>query len=87
MRKNKGLIATLIFGFISFIFVIFDYLALYDIWQGEQDLTGEWNIVSISFVPILAFYVLFVIFVVVPILNKESLLVGNLKKESKEKKE
>ena len=87
MRKNKGLIATLIFGFISFIFVIFDYLALHDIWHGEQDVTGEWTVVSISFFPILAFHILFVIFVVVPILNKESVLVGNLRKEGKEKKE
>jgi hypothetical protein len=67
--------------------VIFDYLALHDIWHGEQDLTGEWTVVSVSFFPILVFHILFVIFVVVPILNKESALVGNLKKESRQQKE
>ena len=69
MRKNKGLIAALIFGFISFVFVIFDYLSLHDIWHGEQDLTGEWSIVTLSFFPIVAFHILFAIYVVIPFLN------------------
>ncbi len=71
MKKNKGLIATLILGFISFIFVIFDFLALHDIWHGEPDVSGEWTIVSVSFIPIVAFHMLFAIYVVVPFFNKE----------------
>lgn len=73
MKKNKGLIATLILGFISFIFVIFDFLALHDIWHGEPDVSGEWTVVSISFIPIAAFHMLFAIYVVVPFFNKEKL--------------
>jgi len=33
MKRNKGLIATLILGFISFILVVLDFLALIDIYK------------------------------------------------------
>jgi len=71
MKKNIGLMATLVLGLISFLFVIFDYLALTDIWHGEADVTGEWTIVTISVFPIVAFHILFVIFVVIPFLNRK----------------
>ena len=74
MKKNIGLIFTLIFGFISFVFVICDYLALHDIWHNKEfDLSGEWSVVSISFIPILIFHVLFAIFVVVPFFNRKKI--------------
>ncbi len=71
MKKNIGLIMTLIFGIISFIFVIFDYLALHDIYKesGKYDVTGEWTVVSISIFPIVIFHILFAIYVVLPFLN------------------
>ncbi len=73
MKRKIGLIATVILGFISFIFVICDYLALHDIYRetGEYDVSGEWTVVSISFIPFVAFHILFAIFVVVPFFNKE----------------
>lgn len=85
MKKNKGLIATLILGFISFIFVIMDFLALHDIYKesGEYDVSGEWTIVSVSLIPIVAFYVLFVIYVVLPFFNKEIIISRNKKKPIK----
>jgi len=71
MKKNTGLIMTLIFGFISFIFVIFDCLALHDIYKesGKFDVSGEWNVVSISLFPIIIFHILFAVYVVVPFIN------------------
>jgi len=84
MRKRKGLIVTLILGFISFIFVIMDFLALHDIYResGEYDVSGEWAIVSISLIPIVAFHLLFVIYVVLPFFNKEIIISRNKKKPS-----
>jgi hypothetical protein len=75
MKRKIGLIATIILGFISFIFVILDYLALHDIYKesGEYDLSGEWAVVSISFIPFVAFHILFAIFVVIPFFNKEKI--------------
>ena len=71
MKKNIGLILTLIFGFISFIFVIFDYLALHDIYKESEkfDVTGEWTVVAISFFPIVTFHILFAIYVALPFFN------------------
>lgn len=71
MKKNTGLIVTLIFGFISFIFVIADYLALHDIYKesGKYDVSGEWTVVSLSLLPIIIFHVLFAVYVVVPFFN------------------
>ncbi len=82
MKKNKGLIATLILGFVSFIFVIMDFLALHDILResGEYDVSGEWTIVTISLIPIVAFHVLFVIYVVLPFFNKEIIISRKKKK-------
>ena len=75
MKKNIGLTFTLIFGFISFIFVICDYLALHDIWHNsDPDLSGEWDVVSISFIPILIFHILFAIFVVIPFFNRKKII-------------
>ena len=73
MKRNKGLIATLILGFISFIFIVMDFLALDDIYteSGKYDVSGEWTIVIFSFIPIIAFHILFVIYIVIPFLNKE----------------
>lgn len=87
MKKNKGLIATLIVGFISFIFVIMDFLALHDIYKesGEYNVSEEWIIVSISLIPIVAFHVLFVIYVVIPFFNKEIIISRNLKRTTKKR--
>lgn len=73
MKRDKGLIATLILGFISFIFIIMDSLALHDIYteSGKYDVSGEWTIVIISLIPLVAFYILFVIYIVIPFFNKE----------------
>jgi len=72
IRKSKGLLATVIMGLVSFLFVIADYLALHDIWHNrEPSLSGEWSIVSLSFVPFLLFHTLFAICVVVPYFNAQ----------------
>ena len=87
MKRIKGLIATLILGFISFIFVILDFLALIDIYKesGKYDVSGEWAFVIISFIPIIAFHVLFVIYIVVPFFNRERILTLNSRKTDKER--
>ena len=69
IRKTKGLLATVIMGLISFLFVIADYLALHDIWHGENDLNGEWSVVTLSFIPFVLFHILFAVYVVVPYFN------------------
>jgi len=87
MKRNKGLIATLIFGFISFIFVIGDFLALHDIYKesGEYDVSGEWAFLALSFIPIVVFHALFVIYVVVPFFNRDVLFTKNRRKTNKGK--
>lgn len=89
MKKKIGFIATLILGFISFVFVTLDYLALHDIYKesGKYDVSGEWTIVFISFFPIVAFHILFSAYVVIPFLNRESFLAGNLRQESNGKRD
>ena len=53
-------ITTIVLGIVSALFLFLDYLALSDIWQGkETDLTLEWTIVSISFIPLILFHILF----------------------------
>jgi fumarate reductase subunit D len=69
IRKTKGLLATVIMGLISFLFVIADYLALHDIWHGENDLSQEWSIITLSFIGFVLFHTLFAIFVVFPYFN------------------
>ncbi len=57
-------------GLISFLFVIADYLALHDIWYNrESDLSGEWTVVTLSFIPFVLFHFLFAIYVVFPYFN------------------
>jgi len=65
-----------------------DFLALHDIYResGEYDVSGEWAIVSISLIPIVAFHVLFVIYVVIPFFNKEIIISGNLTEAIKKRK-
>ncbi len=59
MKKiRRLLIASVILGVLSFVFFIMGRLAMTDIYHGEPDLTLEWNIVSLSFLPILIFHVL-----------------------------
>ncbi len=87
MKRNKGLIATLILGFISFICVVLDFLALIDIYKesGKYDVSGEWAFVIISFIPIIAFHVLFAVYVVVPFFNRERILSRNPVKKEEER--
>ena len=88
MKRNKGLIATLILGFISFIFIVMDFLALHDIYteSGKYDVSGEWTIVIFSFIPIIAFHILFVIYIVIPFLNKE-INIYRYRKNSKQREQ
>ncbi len=71
-RKKRGLLATIIMGLVSFLFVIADYLALHDIWHNkEPDLSGEWTVVTLSFIPFVLFHTLFAIYVVFPFFNSQ----------------
>lgn len=87
MKRNKGLIATLILGFISFIFVILDFQALIEIYKesGKYDVSVEWAFVIISFIPIIAFHVLFAVYVVIPFFNRERILSRNPVKKEEER--
>lgn len=55
---QRLLIASVVFGLISICFFIFGRLAMTDIFHGEPDLTLEWSVVSLSFLPILVFHLL-----------------------------
>ena len=57
-RVHRLLVASVVLGSVSTVFFICERLALTDIFHGEPDLTLEWNIVSASFLPILAFHLL-----------------------------
>ena len=52
------LIASLVLGVISLGSFILGRLAITDIFHGEPDLTLEWQIVGVSFLPVLLFHVL-----------------------------
>ena len=55
-RARQLLIASVILGAVSLVFFVLERLAMTDIFHGEPDLTLEWNVVSYSFLPILAFH-------------------------------
>jgi len=50
-----------VLGVVSFGFFVLERLAMTDIFHGEPDLGLEWNIVSISFLPILVFHLVSVV--------------------------
>jgi len=62
---NRLLVTSVVFGILSFGLFVFERLALTDIYHGEPDLSLEWNIVSISFLPILLFHIISVVAAVV----------------------
>ena len=62
MKKVRRLmIASAVSGIISFLFFMIGRMAMTDIFHGEPDLSLEWNIVSISFLPILIFHLVSVV--------------------------
>ena len=62
MKKLRRLLmTTVVCGVLSLVAFIFGRLAMTDIYHGEPDLTLEWNIVSISFLPVLIFHLLAIV--------------------------
>lgn len=57
-RPQKLLVASFVAGLLSTGLFILERLALTDIFHGEPDLSLEWNVVSLTFLPILGFHVL-----------------------------
>jgi len=57
-KANRLLVVSVVFGVLSFGLFVFERLALTDIYHGEPDLSLEWNIVSVSFLPILLFHII-----------------------------
>ena len=55
---SRWLVASMIWGVISLLFFIVERLAMTDIFHGEPDLSLEWSLVSLSFLPILLFHIL-----------------------------
>lgn len=60
-RIRRLLVASIVLGIVSLVFFVLERLALTDIFHGESDLGLEWNIVSVSFLPILLFHVVSVV--------------------------
>ena len=59
MKKiQRVLFTSVALGIVSLGFFIFERLAMTDIFHGEPDLTLEWQIIHISFLPILLFHIL-----------------------------
>ena len=52
---------SVVLGLISMGAFIFGRLAMTDIFHGEPDLTLEWSVVSMSFLPILIFHLISVV--------------------------
>lgn len=57
--KSKSVTVTLTLFIISFLFIIFDFMALSDIGHGEANLSLEWSIVTISIIPFFLFFISF----------------------------
>ena len=57
-RARKLLVASIAAGVLSTVLFVLERLALTDIFHGEPDLSTEWNVVSLTFLPIFAFHVL-----------------------------
>jgi len=74
LKKKLRLAATItiIMGFISALAIIFHYLALSDIAQGEADLALEWRIAGISLLILAAFIIS--TFITLGLLMKTSVL-------------
>lgn len=60
-RVRRLLVVSLVLGLVSTVLFVLERLALTDIFHGETDLTLEWNIVSVSFLPILVFHLVSVV--------------------------
>jgi hypothetical protein len=60
-RITRLLISSIVLGVISACFFVLERLAMTDIFHGEPDLTLEWNIVSVSFLPILVFHLVSIV--------------------------
>ena len=59
MKKIQRLLAaSAVLGVVSLVAFIFERLAMTDIFHGESDLTLEWQIIHVSFLPILIFHIL-----------------------------
>jgi len=60
-KAQRLLMASVVLGLISMGAFIFGRLAMTDIFHGEPDLTLEWSVVSMSFLPILIFHLISVV--------------------------
>jgi len=65
MTKKIFVLLTMILGIISFISKALDWLALTDIWKGQEDVVMEWKVVTWGFVPQLLFIVLALVLIYV----------------------
>ena len=61
VKIKRLLVVSIVLGLVSLGCFIFGRLAMTDIFHGEPDLTLEWQIVSLSFLPILIFHLLSVV--------------------------
>jgi len=60
-KAQRLLMVSVVLGLISMGAFIFGRLAMTDIFHGEPDLTLEWSVVSMSFLPILIFHLISVV--------------------------
>ena len=57
-REQTDLIVTLLLGVLTLIMLVFAFMALTDIYNGESDTAGEWTVVRIFFLST-AFFLFF----------------------------
>ena len=55
-NPKRWTIILIVSGIVSLVFFIFGRLAMTDIYHGEPDLSLEWGIVSLTFLPVLVFH-------------------------------
>ena len=58
---RRLLVVSIVCGLLSLGLFVSERLALTDIYHGEPDLSLEWGVVSVSFLPILLFHIISVI--------------------------
>lgn len=70
MNQLKGWMTVLIVSAaLSLVFFILGRLAMTDIFHGEPDLSLEWNIVSLTFLPVLLFHIIAIVAGIVVLRN------------------
>jgi hypothetical protein len=60
-NPKRWTLILIVSSILSLVFFIFGRLAMTDIYHGEQDLSLEWGVVSLTFLPVLVFHIVAIV--------------------------